>query len=118
MTEHYYVNSEERTCRVTLECEEGTFNGIATCSNEDKFDIDKGIALAFKRALLQVKQADIREFNNEVNSYNDQIKELLEVAKRYAKAKRKLNRAKACLSDLYREIDYLTHEVENTTVEE
>jgi len=118
MTQKFYVNSDERTCRVTLECDEGTFNGIATCSEEDKFDVIRGLAIANKRALLQVKQADIRQFNEEVKSYEDRINELLDVAKKYGRAKRKLNAAKKCLSDLYHEIHLLTQDDENTTVEE
>ena len=110
MTQKFYVNSDERVCRVTLECEEGSFTGIATCSENDQFNVETGVLLAQKRALLQVKQADIKQFQSELNSYSDQINGFIEALKGYAKAKRKLNNAKKCLTELYREINVLTTE--------
>lgn len=108
MTEKIYVNSDERVCRVTLECEEGSFTGIATCSEGDRFDFDLGLALAYKRALLQVKRADIKVFQKETKEYADQIEAFINIFRGYAKAERKLKRAKQCQASLYREIDALT----------
>lgn len=112
MKEKFYVNSDERTCRVTLECEEGSFTGIATCSENDKFDPELGLDIAYKRALLQVKQVDIKEFQKELKTYADQIESYVETFRAYAKARRKLNRAKACQEELYREIAVLTEDYE------
>ena len=115
MKEKFYVNSDERTCRVTLECEEGSFTGIATCSEGDNFVPELGLDIAYKRALLQVKQADVKQFQDEVKSYSDQINTFIEMLRKFTKARRKLNNAKKCLTALYREIHDLTQDLDSET---
>lgn len=46
MEQEIFVDSRQNLCKVTLKCDEGTFTGIATCMNEDKFDVEKGLELA------------------------------------------------------------------------
>jgi hypothetical protein len=62
------INEEKRIVTVTLSCEEGTFKGVAKCLKSDHFDPAIGEKIAYKRALLQVKKADIDIFKKEMDA--------------------------------------------------
>ena len=108
MEEKIFVNSDENLCQVTLICDEGTFVGKATCSSEDKFDVNRGLELARKRALVQVKNADLKIFNEKLRELEDRKNEIMEFVRQYKRAKDRQEKAKKCLTELYREIGELT----------
>lgn len=108
MEEKIFVNSDENLCQVTLICDEGTFVGKATCSSEDKFDVQRGLELARKRALVQVKNADLKIFNEKLREFEERKNEIMEFVRQYKRAKNRQEKAKQCLSNLYREIGELT----------
>lgn len=117
MTKSVELNKEKRTVTVTLTCEEGTFRGVAKCLKSDNFDPAIGEQIAYKRALLQVKKADIDIFKKEMEACEQVLKQVEVLKKRQRRAKANYKKAKAQLSNIHAEIEKLKH-VTETVVNE
>lgn len=117
MTKNVEINEEKRIVTVTLTCEEGTFRGVAKCLKSDRFDPAIGEKIAYKRALLQVKKADIDIFKKEMEACEQVLKQVEVLKKRQRKAKANYKKAKAQLSNIHAEIEKLKH-VTETVVNE
>lgn len=117
MTKNVEINEEKRIVTVTLTCEEGTFRGVAKCLKSDRFDPSIGEKIAYKRALLQVKKADIDIFKKEMEACEQVLKQVEVLKKRQRRAKANYKKAKAQLSNIHAEIEKLKH-VTETVVNE
>jgi hypothetical protein len=117
MTRNVEINEEKRIVTVTLTCEEGTFKGVAKCLKSDRFDPAIGEKIAYKRALLQVKKADIDIFKKEMEACEQVLKQVEVLKKRQRRAKANYKKAKAHLSNIHAEIEKLKH-VTETVVNE
>jgi hypothetical protein len=110
-----HVDKENGIVKVTMSCDEGTFHGIAKCLPKDEFDVERGTKIAYKRALLQVKQADIKQFRNELNKIEKQIHFLNRLQIEERRLKKHIKKAKKQLSNIYKEIETLSNEETNET---
>lgn len=115
MKTNTHVDKENGIVKVTMSCDEGTFYGIAKCLPKDEFDLERGRKIAYKRALLQVKQEDIKKFKNELNKVEKQIQFLNRLQIEERRLKKHIKKAKKQLSNIYKEIETLSHEETKVT---
>lgn len=57
----YYSNSEKGCVVCKIKCREGSFTGKAKCHPEDTFNIKIGEQIAYKKALIKLKNCDKKE---------------------------------------------------------
>jgi Asp-tRNA(Asn)/Glu-tRNA(Gln) amidotransferase C subunit len=76
----------------------------------DKFDVERGEKIAYKRALLQVKKEDIKQFSNELEAIETYIQRLERLKIERNRLKKHLKKAKSQTSNIYKEIENLSNE--------
>lgn len=63
----YYSNPKKGCTACKISCREGEFIGKSKCCPDDKYDVEVGSEIAYKRALLKLKKEDLKELIYELN---------------------------------------------------
>lgn len=74
---HYVIKGNSVLCRLYCECDHaGQFlaNGRAICSDEDKFDANKGMKIALARAEMNAYKRAYKYFKSRLDSYKETVK--------------------------------------------
>lgn len=102
---NYTVDQTTKTVRCIINISKGnvkgTYVGKAVCSIHDPFNVDKGQKIAFKRALLKLKRAEVRY-------HTSQAKWAKEWANVYSKSLKAIDHNNRRIQELIEEIDDLS----------
>lgn len=102
---NYTVDQATKTVRCIINIStgnvKGTYVGKAVCSIHDNFDKDRGEKIAFKRALLKLKRAEVRY-------HTSQAKWAKEWADVYSKSLKAIDHNTRRIQELIEEIDDLS----------